>query len=61
MRTISIAYGNPIVGSNPAAPELLDRLVALGELAQQISLVLEANGHRKEQMQEMMQVLEGHK
>jgi hypothetical protein len=49
-------YGNPLVnaphivgdGHDPAAliPELLDRLVSLGQLAQQISLSLGGNGHR---------------
>lgn len=40
-------------------PELLDRLVALGELAKQISASLGGNGHRAEKLAEVKQQLQG--
>ena len=40
-------------------PELLDRLVVLGELAKQISQALGSNGHRREKLVELKEELQG--
>ena len=45
--------------SDPAAliPELLDKLIALGQLAQQLSHALGGNGHRPERAAEVVREL----
>jgi hypothetical protein len=40
-------------------PELLEQLIALGQLARQISLALGKNGDRSERAAEIMRLLEG--
>jgi len=41
----------------PILPELLDRLIALGEMARQISHALGNNGHRPEVAAELIEYL----
>ena len=38
-------------------PELLDRLIALGQMAQQLSHALGGNGHRPEQAAQLIEEL----
>jgi len=43
--------------NQPLLPELLDRLVVLGQLAEQLSHALGGNGHRPEKAAKLIQQL----
>jgi len=47
----------PVIDLDRLLPELLDRLIALGEMASQISHALGGNGHRPKEVAKLIQEL----